>query len=60
VAALFLLTLFFAPLAESVPEYATAPALLFVACVMARGFSELDWSDVTEYAPAAVTAPSCR
>jgi AGZA family xanthine/uracil permease-like MFS transporter len=56
VAALFLLTLFFAPLAESVPAYATAPALLFVACLMARGFSELDWSDVTEYAPAVVTA----
>ena len=56
VAALFLLTLFFAPLAESVPEYATAPALLFVACLMARGFAELDWEDVTEYAPAVVTA----
>jgi AGZA family xanthine/uracil permease-like MFS transporter len=56
VAALFLLTLFFAPLAESVPPYATAPALLFVACLMARGFSELDWDDVTEYAPAVVTA----
>lgn len=56
VAGLFLLTLFFAPLAESVPGYATAPALLFVACLMARGFSELDWSDVTEYAPAVVTA----
>jgi AGZA family xanthine/uracil permease-like MFS transporter len=56
VAALFLLTLFFAPLAESVPPYATAPALLFVACLMTRGFSELDWSDVTEYAPAVVTA----
>lgn len=56
VALLFLLTLFLAPLAESVPKYATAPALLFVACLMARGFSELDWSDVTEYAPAVVTA----
>ena len=56
VAVLFLLTLFCAPLAESVPEYATAPALFFVACLMARGFSELDWSDVTEYAPAVVTA----
>ncbi|HWB47657.1 MAG TPA: NCS2 family permease [Stellaceae bacterium] len=56
VAVLFLLTLFFAPLAESVPPYATAPALLFVACLMARGFAELDWSDVTEYAPAVVTA----
>ena len=56
VAALFLLTLFFAPLAGSVPAYATAPALLFVACLMARGFAELDWEDVTEYAPAVVTA----
>jgi adenine/guanine/hypoxanthine permease len=56
VAALFLLTLFFAPLAHSVPAYATAPALLFVACLMARGFAELDWEDVTEYAPAVVTA----
>jgi adenine/guanine/hypoxanthine permease len=56
VAVLFLLTLFFAPLAGSVPAYATAPALLFVACLMARGFAELDWEDVTEYAPAVVTA----
>ena len=38
------------------PVYATAPALLFVACLMARGFAELDWDDVTEYAPAVVTA----
>jgi AGZA family xanthine/uracil permease-like MFS transporter len=56
VAALFLLTLFFAPLAQSVPAYATAPALLFVACLMARGLAELDWEDPTEYAPAVVTA----
>jgi AGZA family xanthine/uracil permease-like MFS transporter len=56
VAALFLLTLFLAPLAQSVPVYATAPALLFVACLMACGFAELDWADVTEYAPAVVTA----
>jgi AGZA family xanthine/uracil permease-like MFS transporter len=56
VAALFLLTLFLAPLAQSVPAYATAPALLFVACLMARGLAELDWDDPTEYAPAVVTA----
>jgi adenine/guanine/hypoxanthine permease len=56
VAALFLLTLFLAPLAQSVPVYATAPALLFVACLMARGLAELDWEDPTEYAPAVVTA----
>ncbi len=56
VAILFLLSLFLAPLAETVPAYATAPALLFVACLMARGLAEVDWEDVTEYAPAVVTA----
>lgn len=54
----FLLALFLAPLAGSVPAYATAPALLFVACLMARGLAELDWEDVTEYAPGVVTALS--
>ncbi len=59
-AVLFLLGLLFAPLATSIPAYATAPALLFVACLMARGLAELDWEDVTEYVPgvvAAVTMP---
>ncbi len=56
VALLFLLTLFLAPLAESIPAYATAPALLFVACLMARGFAEFDWQDISEYAPAMITA----
>jgi AGZA family xanthine/uracil permease-like MFS transporter len=56
VAVLFLLALFLAPLAGSIPAYATAPALVFVACLMARGLTEIDWEDVTEYAPALVTA----
>jgi adenine/guanine/hypoxanthine permease len=56
VAALFLLGLFFSPLAQSVPLTATAPALLFVGCMMARALAELDWEDATEYAPAVVTA----
>ena len=58
VALLFLLTLFFAPLAGTVPAFATAPALLFVACLMTRGLAEIDWEDVTEYAPAVLTALS--
>lgn len=53
---LFLLALFFSPLALSVPPFATAPALLFVACLMARGMTEIDWEDVSESAPAVVTA----
>lgn len=56
VAVLFLLVLFLAPLAQSVPAYATAPALLYVACLMTRGLAEIDWEDVTESAPAVVTA----
>jgi adenine/guanine/hypoxanthine permease len=56
VAAFFLLALFFAPLARMIPSYATAAALLFVACVMARGLAEIEWDDVTEYAPAVVAA----
>ncbi|MBD1601010.1 NCS2 family permease, partial [Pseudomonas typographi] len=56
VAVLFLLALFFAPLAGSVPAYATAPALLFVAVLMASGLAEINWSDITEAAPALVTA----
>jgi AGZA family xanthine/uracil permease-like MFS transporter len=56
VAILFLAALFLSPLAGTVPAYATAPALLFVACIMTRGLTEVDWEDVTEYAPAVITA----
>ena len=38
------------------PGYATAPALLFVACLMSRGLAELPWDDVTEYAPGVLAA----
>jgi adenine/guanine/hypoxanthine permease len=53
---IFLACLFFAPLAQSIPAYATASALLFVACLMAKGLADLDWQDITESAPAVVTA----
>ncbi|MYM67222.1 NCS2 family permease [Pseudoduganella sp. FT55W] len=56
VALLFLAALFFAPIAGVVPAYATAPALLFVACLMLRDFIDIDWSDTTESVPAAITA----
>ena len=56
VSILFLLALFFAPLAGMVPAYASAAALLYVACVMTRGLAEIEWKDVTEYAPAVVAA----
>jgi len=56
VAVLFLACLVIAPLAGSVPAYATAPALFFVACLMLRELTELDWDETTEVIPAAVTA----
>lgn len=56
VALLFLACLFFAPLAGSVPPYATAPALFYVACLMLRELVALDWDDITEVIPACVTA----
>lgn len=56
VAVLFLAALVFAPLAGTVPAFATAPALCYVAVLMLRGLAELDWDDLTEAAPAVVTA----
>ncbi|MGD9501387.1 MAG: NCS2 family permease [Methyloceanibacter sp.] len=54
VAVLFLLSLFFAPIAETVPLYATAPALLFVACLMASSLGAFAWDDPTDYVPALI------
>jgi len=56
VAVLFLAALFISPLAASVPSYATAPALLYVAGLMMRELTEIEWEDLTEAAPAALTA----
>ena len=55
VAALFLAALFFAPLAGSIPAFATAPALVYVACLMMSAIKEVDFSDATEFVPAVVT-----
>ncbi|BCA27028.1 NCS2 family permease [Metapseudomonas otitidis] len=56
VAILFLLALFLSPLAGSVPAFATAPALFFVAVLMASGLAEIDWNDLTTAAPVLITA----
>ena len=56
VAVLFLAALVFAPLAGTVPAYATAPALCYVAVLMIRGLAEIEWDDLTEATPAVVTA----
>jgi len=56
VSVLFLACLVISPLAGSVPPYATAPALLYVACLMLRELTELNWDEVTEAVPAVITA----
>lgn len=56
VAVLFLLCLFLAPLANTVPSWATAPALVFVATFFARNLKDVDWDDVTAYGPAMLAA----
>lgn len=45
VGVLFLLMLFFQPLATLVPGYATAPALMYVGLLMLSNVSKLDFSD---------------
>lgn len=54
--ALFLTCLWLAPLAESIPPYATGAALLFVACLMVGGIADLDWDDARTTVPAVATA----
>ena len=54
VAVLFLAALFFAPLAGAIPAFATAPALVYVACLMMSAVTEIDFSDPSEFVPAVV------
>jgi len=56
VAALFIGAILLAPVATAVPGYATAPAILFVGCVMARAMRNIEWDELTECVPAIVTA----
>ena len=56
VAVLFLGAILLAPVATAVPSYATAPALLFVGCIMARALRDIEWGELTEAVPAIVTA----
>jgi AGZA family xanthine/uracil permease-like MFS transporter len=52
---LFLMTLFFYPLAESVPDYATACGLFYVSCMMIKPFAKVDWDESSEFIPAVIT-----
>ena len=51
---LFLLAIFFAPLASMIPAYATSGALIYVAILMLRSMEKLNWSDLSDLLPALV------
>ena len=51
---LFLIAIFFSPLASIIPAHATAGALIYVAILMLSGMEKLNWSDATELLPALI------
>ena len=56
VAALFLLCLFFQPLFASIPDFATAPALVFVAAGFLAPLAGIDWDDLATVVPVMLMA----
>jgi AGZA family xanthine/uracil permease-like MFS transporter len=52
----FLLCLFLSPLAKTIPAYATGAALVFVATFFCKNLLNIDWDDISEYAPALLAA----
>ena len=54
VGVLFLLSLFFSPLAGMIPGYATAGAIFYVAVLMMETLKDVKWNDLTEAAPVVV------
>jgi adenine/guanine/hypoxanthine permease len=54
VSLLFILALFISPLAQSVPAYAVAPALIYVGLLMLRNLAHLPVDDPIEFIPAII------
>lgn len=55
IAFLFLIALFFAPLAKTIPIYAVTPALLYVGLSMTKNLLRIDWRNFSESLSALVT-----
>lgn len=55
VAALFLLSLFLAPVFMAIPAFATTPALVIVGFLMLTSVAGIDFDDFTEFIPAYIT-----
>ena len=52
---LFVVGMFFLPLAQMLPGFAVDGALIYVAMLMMSSLKGLDWDDLTEFAPAVCT-----
>jgi adenine/guanine/hypoxanthine permease len=55
VAALFLMAMFFSPVAAAIPAFATAPSLILVGALMTESIARVQWEEFTEAFPAFVT-----
>ncbi|MFT5369269.1 MAG: AGZA family xanthine/uracil permease-like MFS transporter [Candidatus Latescibacterota bacterium] len=52
---LFLVALFFTPLIQAIPSFATSPALVMVGVMMMLPVTKIDWQDVSDALPAFLT-----
>jgi len=55
VAGLFLVAMFFSPVAAAIPAFATAPALILVGALMTESIAQVEWKEFSEAFPAFVT-----
>jgi AGZA family xanthine/uracil permease-like MFS transporter len=55
VAGLMLLSLFFEPLASSIPIFAITPVLVIIGAMMLRSVVQLNWEDPSDYIPCFIT-----
>jgi adenine/guanine/hypoxanthine permease len=55
VAGLFLVAMFFSPVAAAIPAFATAPALILVGALMTESVGQVEWKEFSEAFPAFVT-----
>ena len=55
VAGLFLVAMFFSPVAAAIPGFATAPALILVGALMTESIAQVEWKEFSEAFPAFVT-----
>ncbi len=55
IGSLFVVALFFIPVIEAIPAFATTPTLVIVGAMMLAEIKEIDWSDMGEVIPSFLT-----